>query len=207
MQSRVVKQHDAPRLHLGRYPLVDLARRQLFPVKRVGVPLHRRKSHAVHGADDIVVILAVRTAKQRRPHAGDRLDLIVAGAAAIHLIDDLFCGELCHVRVRIGMVHHLVSGVVERLYALRIFVHPLADNKERCPHAVLCQYVDEHLRIFVAPGRVERKAHEFSVPLHAVNGQLPLRDRRADDARRVYECEDRRDCEHERRAGSKFVLP
>ena len=63
MQPRVVEQNDAPRLHLGRYALIDLARRQLFPVERVGVPLHRREAHAVHGADNVVVIFAVRTAE------------------------------------------------------------------------------------------------------------------------------------------------
>ena len=110
-------------------------------------------------------------------------------------------------RVSVGVVHHLVPGVVERLYALRVFVHPLADDKERRLHVVLCQDIDEHLRILVAPGRVERKAYKLSVPLHTVYGQLPFRDRRADDARRVYERKDRRNSKHERRTGSKFIVP
>ena len=57
--------------------------------------------------------------------------------ARVQLRDDLRGGEPRHVRVRVGVVHHLVSGVVERLYALRIFVHPLADDKERRARVVL----------------------------------------------------------------------
>ena len=107
----------------------------------------------------------------------------------------------------IGMVHHLMPGVVQRLHALRVFIHPFADDKERRLHAVLSQNIYELLRVLVAPCRVERETDEFSVPLDAVYGQFPLRDRRADDTRRVYESEDRRNGKHQRRAGGKLAVP
>ena len=49
-----------------------------LPVQTVHIPLHGRHAHAAHGTDDMVVILAVRTAEQRRRDARHGGDLLVA---------------------------------------------------------------------------------------------------------------------------------
>lgn len=51
----------------------------------------------------------------------------------------------------IGMIHHLMAGVVEGLYRLRIFVYPLANHKKGGGNLVLFQDVDELLGVLVAP--------------------------------------------------------
>ena len=52
----------------------------------------------------------------------------------------------------IGMVHHLMPGVVERLHRLRVFIHPVAHDKEGCLDLIFAQNIDQHLGVLVPPG-------------------------------------------------------
>ena len=152
MLGRVVEQHDAARLHAREHARGDLVAAQALPVEGIDVPLDDVHAQAVDGAHDRVVVLPVGTAKQRRPRTGDGLNFIGAG---VDLRLDLLGAQLRHVRVRARVVHDLVARVRERLDRLRIFVHPFAHDEEGRVDVVLVEDVDEHLRVLVAPGRVE----------------------------------------------------
>ena len=193
--GRVVEQHDAARLHAREHARGDLVAAQPLPVERIDVPLDDVHAQTADGAHDRVVILPVGAAKQRGPRTGDGFDFIGAG---VDLRLDLLGAQLRHVRVRGRVVHDLVARVRERLDRLRIFVHPFAHDEERRVDVVLVENVDEHLRILVAPGRVERQAHDAVVALHAVDGQHALGRAHAHDRGTVDRPEHERDGQHHR---------
>ena len=87
-----------------------------------------------------------------------------------------------------------MSGLVQGLYRLRVFIDPVPDDKEGRPDAVAVQNVDERLGVLVSPGGVKADGDELVVPLHTVDRQLPLRGRDADQHRRVYRPQDQDDC-------------
>ena len=104
-------------------------------------------------------------------HAGDGLNFVVAG---LHIGDDRLAGELRHVGVGVGVVHHLVAGVVEGLDGLRVFVHPVPHHEEGGLYVVFSKDVDELLGVLVAPGGVKGDGQHLLVPLNAVDGKLPV---------------------------------
>ena len=114
----------------------------------IHVPLDGLHAGGADRVDGVVVIIPIGQADQGGPDAGDRLDLVVAG---VQVGGHLVGGQLGVVGVGVGVVHHLVTRVVQGLYRLRIFVHPVPHYKEGGLHAVLLQYVDELLGVLVAP--------------------------------------------------------
>ena len=83
------------------------------------------------------------------PHAGDGLDLVVAGVQVGH---DLLHRQLGVVGVGVGVVHHLMPRVVEGLHRLRVFIDPVPHHEEGGFYLVAVQDVDELLGVLVAPG-------------------------------------------------------
>ena len=116
---------------------------------RFHIPLDGLHADGPHGVDGAVVVVAIGQADQGGAHAGHLLDFVVAGVQVGH---HLIRGQLGVVGVGVGVVHHLVSCVVEGLHRLGIFVHPLAHHKEGGGHAVLSQDINELLGVLVAPG-------------------------------------------------------
>ena len=114
----------------------------------IHVPLDGLHAGGADRVDGVVVIIPIGQADQGGPDAGDRLYLVVAG---VQVGGHLVGGQLGVVGVGVGVVHHLVTRVVQGLYRLRIFVHPVPHYKEGGLHAVLLQYVDELLGVLVAP--------------------------------------------------------
>ena len=77
------------------------------------VPLDGLHAQIAGGQDHIVVIFAVRGTEQRGTNAGDRLDLIIAGADIfLHLL----FGQLCEMGVVVRVVHDLVACVMQSFY-------------------------------------------------------------------------------------------
>ena len=97
----------------------------------------------------MVVILAERTADQRRPNAGQRFDLIVAG---VDIGDDLLRRKRIVVVVRVGMVHQFVAALDDGLGLLRILIRPVADDEEGAFHTVVREYIENFLRVVRTPG-------------------------------------------------------
>ena len=170
VKGRVVEENDGPGAHLAHHPLLDLGGGDLLPVQTIYIPLDGLHANGAHRLDGAVVIVPVGQAHQGGPHPGDGLDLIVAGVEVGH---HLLLGELGVVGMGVGMVHHLVSRLVQSLHRLRILVRPLAHYKEGCFNVVLAQNINELLGVLVPPGRIKGDGHQLLVPLDAVNGQLP----------------------------------
>ena len=97
----------------------------------------------------MVVILPVGAADEGGAHAGDGLDLVVAG---LHIGHDLLGGQAVVVGMGIGVVHDLMARVVKGLHRLGIFVHPVPHHKKGGFDLILTQNVDELLGILVTPG-------------------------------------------------------
>ena len=157
------------------------------------IPLDGLHADGADGGDDVVVVLPIGAADEGGPHAGDGLDLVVAG---LHVGNDLLGGEAVVVGVGVGVVHHLVARVVEGLHRLRVFVHPVSDDKEGRLHLVLVQNVDELLGVLVAPGGVKADGYQVVAPVHTVDRQLSGGGRGDDRRRRVDHREDRQDEHH-----------
>ena len=97
----------------------------------------------------MVVVLPVGAADQGGPHAGDGFDLVVAGR---HVGNDLLGGQAVVVGVGVGVVHNLMTSVVEGLHRLRVFVHPVPHHKKGGFDLILAQNVDQLLGILIPPG-------------------------------------------------------
>ena len=119
----------------------------------------------------MVVVLAVGAADQRGRHSGGGSDALVAGGNIRH---DLLRRQAVIVVVVVGVAHDLVARIVKGLYRLRVFLRPVAHAEKRGLHVVPGQNVDKDLGVLVAPGGVEADGAHFLLPLHAVDGQLPL---------------------------------
>ena len=96
--------------------------------QRFHIPLDGRHPDAVYRCNDMVVIFPVGAAEQAWTHAGDGLDLVIAG---IEVGNDLIRTQLIEMVVVIGMVHHLVPRIMQRLHALGILFRPVPHYKER----------------------------------------------------------------------------
>ena len=81
--------------------------------------------------------------------SGDRLNFVVAGG---QVVGNLLGRQLGIVGMGVGVVHHLMSRIVEGLDRLRIFVHPLPHHEKGGLHGILGQDIDQLLCILVAPG-------------------------------------------------------
>ena len=149
MLGSVVEEDDGPGLDLACHPLGDIGGGEVLPVQRVYIPLNRLHIHGPDGGDDVVVILPIGGPDEGGANTGDRLDLVVAG---VDVGNDLVPAELGHVGVGVGVVHDLVACVVEGLYRLGVFVHPLPHHEEGGLDVILGQDVDELLGVLVAPG-------------------------------------------------------
>ena len=88
--------------------------------------------------------------------------------------------------MRGGMIHYLVAVFGERADGLRVFIHPVADDKEGRVYIVFIENVYDCLRVLVAPCSVKGHGDDPVVPLHAVNRQLPVGGRDADNRRAVH---------------------
>ena len=137
---------------------------------RFHIPLDGLHADGAHGVDRAVVIVAVGQADQGGPHAGDRLDLVVAGVQVGH---HLVGGELGVVGVGVGVVHHLVARIVEGLHRFGVFIHPFPHHEEGGRDLVLAENVNELLGVLIAPSGVEADRNQLLVPLDAVDRQLP----------------------------------
>lgn len=135
----------------------------------IHIPLDGFHTDGTNGGNDVVVIFSIGRADQGGAHAGDRLNLVVT---RLHVGDDLLLGELGHMGMGIGVVHDLVSGVVEGLDGFRVFVHPLPHHEKGGFDLILAQDVDEHLGVLVSPGGVKGDGEDLLVPLDAVDGEL-----------------------------------
>lgn len=148
MQRGVVEQHDAAGLDLGGHALADGVRVVVLPIQRVHIPLDGLHTHSTDGGNDVVIILAVGAADQRGRHAGDGADALIAGGDVRR---DLLCRQAVVVVVVVGVTHHLVPCIVQRLHRLRVLFRPVAHHEECGFDMVLLQNVDEGLGILVAP--------------------------------------------------------
>ena len=179
----VMEKDDAAGLNLREHALLYLGGGNALPVETVHVPLHRRHAHAVHGVYHMVVIFSVGAAEERGRDAGQLGDLLVAGG---YVGNDVAVAQLREVRVRRGMVHYLVAVFGERADGFRVFIHPVADDKEGRVYIVFVENIYERLRVLVAPRSVKGHGDDLVVTLHAVNRQLPVRGRDTDDRRAVH---------------------
>ena len=102
------------------------------------IPLDGFHADGADSGNDMVVVLAERTADERRADAGERRDLIVAG---IYVRNDLVGSQGIVVVVRVGMVHHLVTARDDDFRLLGILVGPVANHKESTRHTVVGQYI------------------------------------------------------------------
>ena len=102
----------------------------------------------------MVVILAEGAANKRRTSPCERLELIVAG---IHIFDDLLRRQKIVVVVCVGMVHQLAAAVYDGLGLLRMLVRPVADHEKGRLDAVVCEYIQDLLRVVRPPMRHQRK--------------------------------------------------
>ena len=118
-----------------------------------------------------VIVIAIRRAEKDRLGAGDLFNFFIAGC---DLLQHLLAGKRGHVRVGIGMIHHFIARVRQRLHRLGIFVHPLSHYKECRMHMMLTENIDQLLRVFIPPCRVKTDAHHFVRPIHTVNRQFSL---------------------------------
>ena len=112
------------------------------------IPLYRLHAHGADGGDDVVVVLTIGAADQCGRYAGDGADALVAGG---HIVNDLLRRQTVVVVVMIGVAHHLVARVVERLHRFRVFLRPVAHHEEGGLYVIPLQNVDEYLRVLVAP--------------------------------------------------------
>ena len=76
--------------------------------------------------------------------------------------------------MRGGMIHYLVAVFGERADGFRVFIHPVADDKEGRVYIVFVENVYERLRVLVAPRGVKGHGDYPIVSLHTVNRQLPV---------------------------------
>ena len=113
------------------------------------IPLDGFHADGANGGDHMVVVLAERTADERRADAGERRDLIVAG---IYVRDDLVGSQGIVVVVRIGMVHQLVAALNDGLGLLGVLVRPVADNEKGTLHAVVREHIKDLLCVVRPPG-------------------------------------------------------
>ncbi len=113
------------------------------------IPLDGFHADGANGGYDMVVVLAERTADERRAGAGERRDLIVAG---IYVRDDLVGSQGIVVVVRIGMVHQLVAALNDGLGLLGVLVRPVADHEKGRLDAVVREYIKDLLRVVRPPG-------------------------------------------------------
>ena len=97
----------------------------------------------------MIIILSEGTADERRADAGDRLDLLVA---CRHIGDDLLGGERIEMVVRVGVVHHLMPRIYDRLCGIGILRCPVSDDEECRLDVVLLQHVEDLLCVVRAPG-------------------------------------------------------
>lgn len=97
----------------------------------------------------MIVVFPERAADERRTDSGDRLNLLVARC---HIGDDLLGGERIEMVVRIGVVHHLMPRIDDRLRGVGILRRPVADDEKRRLDIVLFQHVENFLRIVRTPG-------------------------------------------------------
>lgn len=112
------------------------------------IPLDGLHTHSADGGDDVVIILAVGAADQRGRHTGDGTDALIAGGDVRR---DLLCRQAVVVVVVVGVTHHLVPCIMQRLHRLRVLFRPVAHHEECGFDMVLLQNVDEGLGILVAP--------------------------------------------------------
>ena len=164
-----MEKDDGAGLDLPGHPFRDLGGGQIFPVQAVHVPLDGLHADGTDGGNNVIVIFPIGRADQGGAHTGDCLDFVVA---RLHVGNDLILGELRHMGVGIGVVHDLMSGVVEGLDGFWIFVHPLPHHKKGGFNLILAQDVDEHLGVLIPPGGVKRDGEDLLVPLDAVDGKL-----------------------------------
>ena len=113
------------------------------------VPLDRIHSTVPDSGNHAVIIVTVGWAEQVGANAGDRLDLAVA---AVQLRLDLVGAQLGEISVVVGMVHDLVSRIVQRLYRFRIFVHPFSHHKKGGFNVVFSQNINQLLGVLITPG-------------------------------------------------------
>ena len=81
------------------------------------IPLDGLHTHSADGGDDVVIILAVGAADQRGRHTGDGTDALIAGGDVRR---DLLCRQAVVVVVVVGVTHHLVPCIMQRLHRLRV---------------------------------------------------------------------------------------
>ena len=149
VEGGIVEQDDGAGLDPGGDPLGDLLGGDLFPVQAVHIPLDGLHADGAGGLDGAVVIVPIGEAHQGGTHAGDGLDLIVAGVEVGH---HLLGGELGVVGVGVRVVHHLVSGLMERQDGLGIPLRPVSHHEEGGCDSIVRQDIDELLGVLVAPG-------------------------------------------------------
>ena len=115
----------------------------------IHVPLNRLHPQCPGRQNYVVVVLPVGGTEEGGAHPRDRLDLVVA---RVDVLLHLGLGEFGEVGVVVGVVHHLLSRLVEGQHRLGVFVHPLSHHEKGGRHAVFSQNVDELLGVLVTPG-------------------------------------------------------
>lgn len=149
VQGGVMEEDNGSRPHLFRHPLGDGGRVIVLPVQAVHVPLDGLNAHGPDGGDHVVVILPEGGPKEGGAHACDGLDLVVAG---VDVRDNLVGGEGVEVGVVVGVAHHLMAGLGQRLDRFGVFLRPLPHHKKGDLHIVSVKDVDEGLGVLIPPG-------------------------------------------------------
>ena len=110
-------------------------------------------------------------------------------------------------RVTRRVVHYLVAVLGERLYGVRILIHPVAYEEKRRIDPIAIQNVNKPLRVLIPPCRVKRQRHDLITALHAVNRELSRCRRRSDYCGTVHRPEYQQNGKRKGRCGQKpFVL-
>ena len=155
----------------------------------IHIPLDGLHVQGPHRIDGIVIVIPIGQPHQGGPHPGDGLDFVVAGVQIRH---HLVRRQLGIMGVGVGVVHHLMPRIRQRLYRLRVLIRPLPHHKKGGLDVILTQNVNELLGILVPPGRVKADGHQLLVPLDTVDGQLAGGGRRSHHRRIVYHIEHQR---------------
>ena len=130
-------------------PAKPYGKRAFLCLGLLHIPLDRLHASGPYGADHMVVVFAEGAADQRRTHAGQALNHVVA---FVHIRDNLIRGQGAVVVVLGGVVHQLMSALNDGARRIRILLRPCADHKEGRFDAVFIQNIEYFPGVVRPPG-------------------------------------------------------
>ena len=170
-----MEEHDVAGIHVLRASPDHVFGADVLPIERIHIPLDTFIAFFPADAYHFVVVFTIRRSEKRGRLARDGLHQI---AAPFQLLANLRIGELRHMRVRGGMVAHLMPSGLQLRHQLGVFFRPEADQKEIGLHPVLIQNVQNPLCIGVSPCGVKADGEHFFLCIDVIHRQLARRRRR-----------------------------